>query len=103
MNVWIDMTDIHEDEDWYAAVHNALDYCGLMLVVLTPAALADTDLHNEWRYFIDSGKLVLPLLREKCDYQSQDFWMQPVDFRYDYTLGFQNLLKLLAVDAAWHG
>lgn len=102
VNVWIDMTDIPEDEDWYAAVQNALDYTGLMLVVLTPSALVDDDLHGEWQYFVERGKLVLPLLREKCDYQNQDFWMPPVDFRYDYTLGFQNLLKLLAVDAAWH-
>jgi hypothetical protein len=105
VNVWLDVADIAEDEeaDWHGAVARALERCGLMLVVVSRAALRHDDLQAEWTYFIDNGRLVLPILRQDCDLSAFPLWLPPLDFRCDLTAAYQALLRVLAVDTALPG
>lgn len=102
VKTWVDMTDIPDDDDWHSAVKRALDYCGLMLVVLTPAALSTSDLRRERHYFVNAGKLILPLLRAPGDFKAHSMWLEPVDFRQSDAEGLQRLLGMLVADAALH-
>lgn len=103
IRAWLDSIDIPDNADWYASINHALDRCGIMLAVLSMAALSAPDLHAEWRYYEDHGKLVLPLLTEDCDLPVQSLWLPPVDFREDYREGARQLFHLLGQDAAHQG
>lgn len=52
---WI-TTDEHDDVVWASGVHPALDECKQMLVVLSPAALADESVQAAWAYFKQARK-----------------------------------------------
>ncbi len=102
VNTWLDLTDIPDEADWYTAIRDALSACGLMLVVLSPAALESSDLKAEWLYSARAGKLIQPVLTETCPLPTDETWLAPVDFRYDYGLGVQQVLRLLAGSATFH-
>lgn len=96
LKIWLDINSIMNDQDWGEAVHQALDACGLMIVILSPGALEDIDVKNEVDYFLAQGKIILPALHSPCNYSAMNLWNQPVDFRHDYTLGLNILVRLLS-------
>ena len=100
VKTWLDITDIPEDADWYKAIQEALATCGLMLAVLSPAALASSDLKTEWNTFTAAGKLVQPVLIAPCAPPASASWLPMVDFRQDYATGIQQVMRLLAADSA---
>ncbi|MBZ0296431.1 MAG: TIR domain-containing protein [Anaerolineae bacterium] len=95
VNVWLDIVDVPDNIDWYTAITHALARCGIMLAILSPAALATPDLHAEWRYYEEKGKLVLPLLAEDCGLPDQSLWLETVDFRPGADQSLTRLLSLL--------
>ncbi len=95
VNAWLDMTDIAPQEDWNAAIETALDTCGIMLLLLSPAALRTGELRSEKQEFLDTGKIVVPVLHEHCDVSGLNLPYSPIDFRHDFDLGVQQLLKIL--------
>lgn len=95
VKAWLDMTDIPAEADWHATVDRALETCGLMLLLLSPTALKTGELRAERQQFLDVGKIVVPVLRDHCDLAALNLLHAPVDFRHDYALGLQQLLKIL--------
>jgi len=95
IKVWLDVTDIPDDADWQSAILAALNSCGVMLTILSPAALQSLDLRAERQQFLVSGKIIVPVLYQSCDLKAPGVHLSPVDFRSDYELGVQHLLKLL--------
>jgi predicted transcriptional regulator with HTH domain len=95
VKVWLDMTDVPEDMDWHTAVDQALDRCGLMLLLLSPTALKTGELRAERQQFLDAGKIVVPVLHNHCDLTALNLMHPPVDFRHGYALGLQQLVKIL--------
>ena len=95
INTWLDMTEIDTDTTWHHSVVQALHTCGLMVMILSPAALRSDDLHSELDWFLQKGKIVVPVLHENCDYRSLDLMCPPIDFRSDFGQGVQSLLQLL--------
>lgn len=97
VDVWLDMTDAdsHPDADWHGAIIDALRRAGLMLVVASPAALEASDLHTELNWFQRRGKLALPVLHQPCSLDTLKLTQPPVDFRGDFAIGMQLLLRLL--------
>lgn len=93
--VWMDTLDVAEGEDWRAALRAAQKRCGLMLLVASPAALADPDLMHEMRQFRDSGKIVIPALHEACDVSELTLYVDPINFHDNYRSGLKTLIKLL--------
>lgn len=95
VDVWIDMTDIPDDADWRREVSRALRRCGVLLMVVSPATVDDEDVKAERQHFINSGKVIIPILYQNSDHKDDDLWINPVDFRYDYRTALQNLHRLL--------
>lgn len=98
--IWLDITDIQDDEDWREAVATALQKCGLMLAVISDDALNDDDLREEILHFMANGKIVLPLVYQHLKNDHLALWTQPVDFRHDYTIGLNMLQRLLTPSSA---
>ncbi len=95
VKVWLDMTDIPDDGDWHKEIAGALRRCGLMLMVASPDALKDVEMEKERHWFMESGKLVVPVVYEFCDLDELNLWLPPVNFQHSYRLGLRNLLGVL--------
>ena len=100
INVWMDQIDIHPDEDWDYAISNATNRSGVMILVLSPNAIEDTALQQEAVKFLESGKVVIPIIHQPCEYASLELILPPIDFSDDFDKGLQFLLKGLKVESA---
>jgi hypothetical protein len=94
--VWLDIIDMPNDADWHLEIETALARCGLMVTILSPDALLDDDVKAENIYFLEQGKIVVPVIYVTCNYAGAGLWNQPVDFRHDYALGLTILSRLLS-------
>ncbi len=78
--IWIDVQHIPPGENWSTAIQRGLDECNVLFVLITPEAMASKNVENEWQYFIDQGKLVIPILVEPAKVHFQLARLQYVDF-----------------------
>ncbi len=92
---WLDIAEIDPETTWHHSIARALRECGLMVMILSPAALQSDDLGVERDWFLQTGKIILPVLHQDCDYQSLNLICTPIDFRYEYGSGVQALIKTL--------
>ncbi len=60
--VWVDRRDIEGGDEWSKEIHRAIDDASVILVVLSPAAVASPWVRREYRYALKQGKVVIPLL-----------------------------------------
>jgi hypothetical protein len=95
INVWMDTIDVPEGADWRTEVITALRQCGILLMVLSPDALTDADLLNEQQYFLDTGKILVPVLHQTCDLTKIDVSVPPIDFRHQTERSLTRLIRLL--------
>jgi len=95
IRAWLDMTEINPETTWHGSITRALHESGLMLMILSSAALQSEELHAEMRLFMHTGKIILPVIHQTCDFDSLGLLCPPVDFRDDYASGLQQLLVLL--------
>ncbi|MCX9079803.1 MAG: hypothetical protein OIN84_17695, partial [Candidatus Methanoperedens sp.] len=70
------------------------------LLVLSPEALHSKELISERNWFLQTGKIVLPVVHKTCDYEALNLLVPAVDFRTDFAQGAQQLIHLLTVDEA---
>jgi hypothetical protein len=100
IRAWLDMTEINLETTWHGSVARALMQSGVMLLVLSPEALHSKELTGEHNWFLQTGKIILPVLHKTCDYESLQLLVPAVDFRSDFAQGAQQLIRLLTVDEA---
>lgn len=96
VNVWLDQIDVEPDQDWNYAVQTALNRSGVMVLVLSPSAIDDADLTGEALTFMESGKIVIPVLNEPCETELLQTLVPPIDFSDNFDFGLQLLLKSIA-------
>jgi len=94
--VWLDLLDMPDNSDWHEAVDAAIQRCGLMLLVVSPAAARADNVRSELRRFAEAGKIILPALMQPADLTALNVWYPPLDFSEDYSSGLQDLVYLLA-------
>lgn len=91
---WLDMVDA--EGDWQRAIDTALTTCGLMIAVLSPAALQDPAVTAEHERFRGMGKLILPVQAARCKVERDKFWLPVVDLSADFKRGMLTLRRALA-------
>ena len=95
IKIWQDTRNIPSGANWDLEVQKGLDSSDLMLILLSVASAASQNVADEWSYFIDKNKLILPVLIEVCEVPFRLSRRQRVDLTIDYKLGFQQLIKAL--------
>lgn len=100
ISVWLDSLDIDETQDWRKQVESALEQSGLILAVISPEAMHDQEAILEREYSISAGKLLLPIISESTRLTHTHFWQPPVNCSRNFTLGVQQLLRLIAPSPA---
>src|SRR5262245_41245991 len=77
--IWLD-ADIPPGVDWDRTIDERLRSCGRFLIVLSPAAVASTEVRGELRVALTLGKPIVPLLYEPCEVPRQLQNLQYLDF-----------------------
>jgi hypothetical protein len=97
VDVWMDMMDVSYDEDgdWGTEITQALNRCGLMLMIVSQDALTNPDVQREREFFVSAGKIVLPVVYEYGEFDLRGY-LPPLDCRRNYQAGLQTLLRLCA-------
>jgi TIR domain-containing protein len=95
VRIWMDVRSIPHGANWDMEVQKGLDESDVMLVLLTPASAASQNVADEWSYFIDKNKPIVPLLIEPCEVPFRLSRRQRVDFTQDYRQGVQQLLRAI--------
>lgn len=100
MGVWIDIDDIQPGVKWSAAIQDGLDNCEVMVVIVTPEAMDSINVEDEWQYFIDLGKPVVPILLRSAPVPYQLRRIQWIDFSEKDE--YNNSLRQLIVELRQH-
>lgn len=66
IDIWIDK-NIQPGSNWDRNIESVLEAADKMLLILSPAAVASDNVHDEWSYFLEEGKEIYPLVYETCD------------------------------------
>jgi hypothetical protein len=78
-----------------------LQDCALLLLVMSPQAMQDAKVENEWTLFLEQGRPLVPLYWRECDPHYRLARLQYVDFRTNcvsYDQAFNHLLHELGKD-----
>lgn len=82
--LWIDQLDIKPGDHWERSIENAIKSARGLLVVLSPRSVASDNVLDEISYARDHGKVILPVLIEKCEIPFRLHRLQYIDFVSDY-------------------
>jgi hypothetical protein len=98
--IWIDVDDIPVGAKWSTAVQEGLRHSQVMLLLMSPEAMDSPNVEDEWNYFHDKKKTIIPILWRDCEPHFQLWRMPRVDFRrehVEYRAGLRSLLDVLAM------
>ena len=93
--IWLDVRSIPHGANWDSEVQRGLDTSDVMIVMLSPASAASQNVADEWSYFIERGKRILPVMISQCDVPFRLSRRQRVDFIQGYDQGLTELLHAL--------
>lgn len=79
-DVWMDIEDIEVGSKWSTAIQRGLDTSDLMLVVLSPASMASSNVEDEFTYYLDHKKPIIPVMYEPAKLHFQLGRLQYIDF-----------------------
>ncbi|MEP7288418.1 MAG: TIR domain-containing protein [Chloroflexota bacterium] len=91
--VWIDVDDIPVGMNWSAAIQQGLDTCDLILLIVSPDSMASRNVDNEWQFYLDNNKPVVPILWRPTRLQFQLNRLEYVDFsKQEYDVALRQLV-----------
>ncbi|MBL8147573.1 MAG: TIR domain-containing protein [Anaerolineae bacterium] len=91
-DVWIDVEDIPAGMKWSSAIQQGLDSANVMVVVISPDSMVSTNVEDEWQYFLDQRKPVVPILLREAKVHFQLSRIQYIDFmRQPFEMAFTEL------------
>ncbi|MBE7170783.1 MAG: TIR domain-containing protein [Williamsia sp.] len=95
IQVWLDQADIAPGSRWDDSIEHALKDATGLLIVLSEASVKSQNVMDEVSYAIEQHKRVVPVMIEDCVPPFRLARFQYIDFRNDYEVAFQQLLKTL--------
>lgn len=96
--VWVDQHLLVGGDDWMDSIGAALDECPVLLLVVSPEAVASKYVRMEYRYFFNHDKPIIPLLVHDVEKLPVEIdTLQYLDFRDGGSPSdFEQLLAVLA-------
>src|SRR5258708_30980877 len=79
--IWIDLDDIQAGVKWSTAIQDGLKSSDLMLIIISPDSMASTNVEDEWQYFLDKKRPLIPLLLRPAEIHFQLSRLQYVNFQ----------------------
>lgn len=104
VDLWIDQDDIPAGERWSRAVEKGLAESLVMLLVISPESMKSDHVEDEWAYFLDHKKPIIPILLRATDLPFRLRNLQYIDFsKGSLTTPMRDLLKTLRDCLSRHG
>lgn len=96
VDIWLDVDDIPAGMKWSTAIQQGLDACEIMIVVISPDSMASRNVEDEWQYYLDEKKHLVPILLNQAKVHFQLRRIQYIDFlNLDFDSAFAKLLTQL--------
>src|SRR5437764_8105275 len=92
---WVDRQRLKGGQRWRRALQDAVKRAQVLLIVLSPDAVASENVQIEYDYVLELGKLVIPLYYRQCEVPMELRAIQWIDFRHSYEQGLAALLDVL--------
>ena len=80
IRVWLDQREIGVGMIWSAEIQKALDASDAMIVVLSPSGVESRHAADEWHFFIEEAKPIVPVIIAECRIPYQLRRIQHVNF-----------------------
>lgn len=95
--VWLDVWNISSGENWRDAIQRGLDESSMMVLLISPNSMESEQVANEWHYYLDEAKPIIPILLEPARIHFQVRSLQYIDFhRQEFDDAFKQLLKTIS-------
>lgn len=93
--IWQDTTDMRGGQAWKDQLRQAIKSVDVVLVLLTPGAVASKYVNWEWETAITVEKQVIPLLILPCEVPKElnDLHYHNLSTEQNYILGFASLIR----------
>jgi protein-disulfide isomerase len=92
VDVWRDVDDIRAGLKWSTAIQQGLDDCDVMIVIISPDSMGSVNVEDEWQYYLDQRKPLVPVLWRPANVHFQLSRIQYIDFHsQDYSAAFAQL------------
>ncbi len=94
---WIDVRDARPGRHWERSIEQALNESGMMVVVLSPEALASEQVAMEWQAYLEAYRPVIPVVVVPCDLPAPLRARRPIAFTRPsrYRRAFHELITRL--------
>src|SRR5258708_17929954 len=80
LSIWIDDLGMSFGSNWGNAVGDGLEKCDSMILVVSKPSMASKNVTDEWNYFHDKNKTIIPVLIENVARPFQLQRLKYVDF-----------------------
>lgn len=96
IHTWIDIYNINPAESWTREIGRGLETSQAMLLILSPDALESKNVEDEWLYYLDIGKPVIPVLHRDVTVPYRLHKLQRLDFAHEeYNVALTKLVALV--------
>lgn len=88
-DIWIDVEAIPAGVKWSRAIQQGLDVCDALCVIISPDSMASTNVEDEWQYYLEQQKQVVPIYHRPAKVHFQLSRTQYINFHtqnYDVAL-----------------
>src|SRR5258708_23170263 len=92
---WVDRQRLVGGQRWRRELQDAAKRAQVLLIVLSPDAVASQNVQIEYDYVLELGNLVIPVYYRQCDIPMELRTIQWIDFRQSYEQGITALLQAL--------
>jgi hypothetical protein len=98
LKTWRDSENIPAGANWDREIEKAIGECSHVLLIATVHSVASENVVDEISLALNKGKMVIPLMVEKCELPMRIHRAQWIDFRQGYEAALQTLLKQLGAE-----
>ena len=89
---WVDRQRLKGGQRWRRELQDAVKRAQVLLLVLSPDAIASENVQIEYDYVLELGNVVIPLYYRQCEVPMELRAIQWIDFRQSYEPGLAALL-----------
>lgn len=95
IRAFLDELAADDGMDWGDTVNQALRDCAVLLMILSPDSVEDAEVQGEYTYFMNQGKIIVPVMAATCDNSKLETLIKPIDFVTNYDVALSHLKALL--------
>jgi hypothetical protein len=92
---WVDRQRLKGGQRWRRELQDAVKHAQVLLIVLSPEAVASKNVQIEYDYVLELGNVVIPLYYRQCEVPMELRAIQWIDFRHSYEQGLAALGQVL--------